>query len=1269
MRPTPARLAGRRHAMAAQRAVAEDVQLLLPGRLVEEALAQDDQQLCLDEVCAPNAGSADYELQTPQFKVEHAAPSLPSALLDQADAAFTRQGVLPEIRHMWRSFDSRLVLWRYADPRAPEVTEYCGVTQQIVAVATVRPKDFVSGVDCFLAISTPVEVSLHAVRFAPGSDRLLPLARTPFEVATDDTVVGAIACDNKTGRIFLGGSDGCVHEFQYFDDEARWFGRSKRSRKSVVSWTFQSRLPALLRRVSEALFGPADGIHQLAIDGDRGLLFSLSSQSFIAVFQIPGSGSQAQAGGGTSGKDGPLVHLCSISPHSLASSVSRIRGQLFPGLLPASSVRASVLEAGMHAVGHCHHPRLVKLLPLGRPQGGNIVVCVVAEDGTRIFLRGVFRSSGSMMGAPLGMPSPPPDGGNAASSRGPPVMTSLVVHHARFLDVNCTGLCVRDAIDGDGITLLLARLKPEGSIKRFTARPWDRADGGVSAGEASEGDVVVAVSADLRAVAQRQSRGRSPWLSAPMGLAEHAGVVPLDGANGPCQVMALAAFSGRLPQPLQALYSAGPASGAVSPVLGLSELARQQLLPPPRFLLVSSLGVHTLTKIQPVDVLRQRLLAGDAPLLRDFSQQYTAEQTCALCFQLLTAAVWRPDDPAGARTLAASPPRPDGSAVPVQARGNDQQRLAAGMLPHQWRDPDEERLLLHAERLLLMPQLAAEMGFVQAWPSAVGGSRGVAGQPQAAALGHALQLREANRISGRLRGLCLYLSRILRPLWLAPVMTVTWPSRTSDSGRKRRRDEWWPPPPEPPPEVHGAQWRCTWSKAQRSFIHGQLSRLVTMLEQLKGKLGADGPTGKAAAPADGAPAEGQLVADVTLLVATAMQALAFLELVAARTEVLSEAKCAPEALVRFAELTFRDLVCQPQARKVLHQLMRGGVVACRQLHAKCPQLFSVVDLEVQEAFELLIAVQGSLRTFRSAGVVGSTLDMANLSHVVQNSLRCLESHAAKVDLEEAATVLRGVGACRGLVSLCTRIARARDPRDESLHLQDPTSARAQQLHYARMECYQVVLEVLEDLMARVRQDQVDMGSSVVGSAPALLGIGSPGVSPGGPVSGSPQGRFLAEVPEILAMPLAEADAVPLLDALLRHCLEGKPYLADELFHFCVLKWMLQRGLPVYRYNSPYLKRFLERHGRDQPELLCRYFQHRGRWAEACDAYLALVRGSGRPDGLPPPLEERRVLLQSAALCARMPGSNRQAEPILRAMQELSEVKEVESPDGARWIRY
>jgi hypothetical protein len=392
------------------------------------------------------------------------------------------------------------------------------------------------------------------------------------------------------------------------------------------------------------------------------------------------------------------------------------------------------------------------------------------------------------------------------------------------------------------------------------------------------------------------------------------------------------------------------------------------------------------------------------------------------------------------------------------------------------------------------------------------------------------------------------------------------------------------------------------------------------------------------------------------LLSTTIEALSFLELVSTRTDVLSTAPCPPEILVRFAEFTFRDLVCQPDVRNVLQQLMRGGVVDCRPLHARCPRLFSQGDLEVQEACELITSVQNSLASVVPGVNVlqsgGGIVDAVRLGFFVQKALRTLDRHAAKVDLQEVSARLRAAGAFKGLVALCIRIAQARDPNDECLRPQDPSSARIQQLHYSRLECYQVVIAVLEDLLARseqhhtlggtpqARMDVLSGGGSMSAELMTKLGAGARDAHAGEKRAG--------ELPELVAVPVPTSEALPTLDAMLRHCLEAHPYLADELFHFCVLKWMLQRSLPAYRYESPYLKGFLETQAQDQPELLCRYFQHRGCWAEAHDKYMSLACG-GRTV-LPP--EERLVLLQSAALCANMPGSNRRVEPVLKAINEV-----------------
>merc|ERR1712187_153931 len=114
-----------------------------------------------------------------------------------------------------------------------------------------------------------------------------------------------------------------------------------------------------------------------------------------------------------------------------------------------------------------------------------------------------------------------------------------------------------------------------------------------------------------------------------------------------------------------------------------------------------------------------------------------------------------------------------------------------------------------------------------------------------------------------------------------------------------------------------------------------------------------------------------------------------------------------------------------------------------------------------------------------------------------------------------------------------------------------------------MECYQIVLEIFEELLARTRSQP-----GRPGEAHAVFsmdgGVGRDLV--GGARAGSALVR--AAIPELSPMPDDPGTASAVLDAFLHYCLEDHQFLADELFHFCILKWMAERGLPMYKYDSP-----------------------------------------------------------------------------------------------------
>merc|ERR1719161_1349216 len=181
------------------------------------------------------------------------------------------------------------------------------------------------------------------------------------------------------------------------------------------------------------------------------------------------------------------------------------------------------------------------------------------------------------------------------------------------------------------------------------------------------------------------------------------------------------------------------------------------------------------------------------------------------------------------------------------------------------------------------------MGLLQSWPSVEQWS---AETQRGTSLGQAVHPQTTLSISGRLRGLCLYLGRVLRPLWLHPIMNVIWAERSAEESRKRRRPDNWLVA-EPPPVVKGAQWSCAWTKDQRSYLRGRLFALAVLLDRAKAYLAPGVPDAGLAAqlqsgmlPPAAFANEETIVHGVVELVGAALQGLGFLDLVAARIELL-----------------------------------------------------------------------------------------------------------------------------------------------------------------------------------------------------------------------------------------------------------------------------------------------------------------------------------------------------------------------------------------------
>lgn len=139
---------------------------------------------------------------------------------------------------------------------------------------------FVASIKKLLVVVTSSEIILLGVSFL-GDE--LQLHRTGLHYSTDDitmlTVVGS-----AEGRIFAGGKDGHIYEFIYQAEEG-WFTRKCRKINRTASFITSLFAPNLRRvlRVSGS-----NAIIQARCDATRGLLYTLSQDSSIRLYEIGG---------------------------------------------------------------------------------------------------------------------------------------------------------------------------------------------------------------------------------------------------------------------------------------------------------------------------------------------------------------------------------------------------------------------------------------------------------------------------------------------------------------------------------------------------------------------------------------------------------------------------------------------------------------------------------------------------------------------------------------------------------------------------------------------------------------------------------------------------------------------------------------------------------------------------------------------------------------------------------------------------------------------
>lgn len=194
-------------------------------------------------------------------------------------------GLFPELERAWLTIDSDIYVWRFSD--GSDLAYFDGLADTILSVGLLEPKKgiFRPHIRHLLCLTTPVEIVLLGVTFtmADNEEEMQLLPEPLFSLSTDSTHMLCVK-GSATGRVFLGGKDGCLYEFAYKAEDG-WFSK-KASKINHSTSTFSFLVPGFIN----AALSEEDPLVQLEVDDSRNILYSRSEKGTIQVFDLGADG-------------------------------------------------------------------------------------------------------------------------------------------------------------------------------------------------------------------------------------------------------------------------------------------------------------------------------------------------------------------------------------------------------------------------------------------------------------------------------------------------------------------------------------------------------------------------------------------------------------------------------------------------------------------------------------------------------------------------------------------------------------------------------------------------------------------------------------------------------------------------------------------------------------------------------------------------------------------------------------------------------------------
>ncbi|KAI6182332.1 Nuclear pore complex protein [Aphelenchoides bicaudatus] len=193
-------------------------------------------------------------------------------------------GMIPLISRAWVSVDSNLFLWNFKTNNDLALFDSLTTTIQKIELVNVKPNFFEDTVKFLLVIVTTEEIVLFAVSFASEHGGLLKITKgfsdpnicltmqELHKLSLDGLVVNQLHC-TQNGRIFFASEDNLYELTYYFD---MWNNRVYKH-VNLTKGFFSGLMSAFVSK---------DSIRQIECDNSRHILYTLSAQSKISVYDL-----------------------------------------------------------------------------------------------------------------------------------------------------------------------------------------------------------------------------------------------------------------------------------------------------------------------------------------------------------------------------------------------------------------------------------------------------------------------------------------------------------------------------------------------------------------------------------------------------------------------------------------------------------------------------------------------------------------------------------------------------------------------------------------------------------------------------------------------------------------------------------------------------------------------------------------------------------------------------------------------------------------------